>query len=156
MNYHKNLLVSPKKSTTQVLLGIFSLIFAVVWPCFRMLDNVSIRLSDWVYAAFFFLSGIVHTLSGLGKPIESHFGTAFIQLDTHYVHLKLSVFKKESKFKWEDIQSIAYEPTLLRIRTHDNSTHVFDVSALDFSCLQELKKVLAELAAEKQVMYRMK
>ena len=156
MNYHKNLLVSPKKSTTQVLLGIFSLIFAVVWPCFRMLDTVPIRLSDWVYAAFFFLSGIVHTLSGLGKSVETFFGEAFIHLDAHCIRLKLSVFKKETRINWENIQSITYEPTLLRIHINDNSTRVFGVSTLDFSCLQDLKKVLAEIAVEKQVMYRMK
>lgn len=157
MKYHRNLLAPPQKSTAQILLGIFSLILAVAWPCFRILDGEpSIRLSDWVYAAFFFISGIVYTLSGLGKSVETFFGEAFIHLDAYCIRLKLSVFKKETKINWEDVQSITYEPTLLRICTHDNSTRVFDVSTLDFSCLQDLKKVLAEIAVEKQVMYRMK
>lgn len=157
MKYHRNLLAPPQKSTVQTLLGIFLLIFAVAWLVFRILDGEpSIRLSDWVYAAFFFISGIVYTLSGLGKSVETFFGEAFILLDADCIHLKLGVLKKETKISWEDIESITYEPTLFRIHTHDNATHVFDVSELDFSCLQELKKVMAEMAAEKQVMYRMK
>lgn len=156
MKYHRNLLVPPQKSTAQILLGIFSLIFAVAWLVFRILDGEQIRPSDWVYDAFFFVSGIVYTLLGLGKSIETFFGEAFILLDADCIHLKLGVLKKETKISWEDIESITYEPTLFRIHTHDNATHVFDVSELDFSCLQELKKVMAEMAAEKQVMYRMK
>ncbi|MFN3782499.1 MAG: hypothetical protein ACK4R6_01155 [Spirosomataceae bacterium] len=156
MKYHRNLLAPPQKSTAQTLLGIFSLIFAVAWPVFRILDGEPIRLSDWVYAAFFFISGIVYTLSGLGKSVETFFGEAFIHLDAHCIRLKLSVFKKETRINWEDIQSITYEPTLLRIHINDNSTRVFGVSTLDFSYLQDLKKVLAEMAVEKQVMYRMK
>jgi hypothetical protein len=156
MKYHRNLLVPPQKSTAQILLGIFSLIFAVAWLVFRILDGEQIRPSDWVYDAFFFVSGIVYTLLGLGKSIETFFGEAFIHLDAYCIRLKLSVFKKETKINWEDIQSITYEPTLLHIHINDNSTRVFDVSTLDFSCLQDLKKVLAEIAVEKQVMYRMK
>ena len=156
MKYHRNLLAPPQKSTVQTLLGIFSLIFAVAWLVFRILDGEQIRPSDWVYDAFFFVSGIVYTLLGLGKSIETFFGEAFILLDADCIHLKLGVLKKETKISWEDIESITYEPTLFRIHTHDNATHVFDVSELDFSCLQELKKVMAEMAAEKQVMYRMK
>ena len=156
MKYHRNLLVPPQKSTAQILLGIFSLIFAVAWLVFRILDGEQIRPSDWVYDAFFFVSGIVYTLSGLGKSVETFFGEAFIHLDAHCIRLKWSVFKKETRINWENIQSITYEPTLLRIHINDNSTRVFDVSTLDFSCLQELKKVMAEMAAEKQVMYRMK
>lgn len=156
MKYHRNLLVPPQKSTAQILLGIFSLIFTVAWLVFRILDGEQIRPSDWVYDAFFFVSGIVYTLLGLGKSIETFFGEAFILLDADCIHLKLGVLKKETKISWEDIESITYEPTLFRIHTHDNATHVFDVSELDFSCLQELKKVMAEMAAEKQVMYRMK
>ena len=156
MKYHRNLLVPPQKSTAQILLGIFSLIFAVAWLVFRILDGEQIRPSDWVYDAFFFVSGIVYTLLGLGKSIETFFGEAFILLDADCIHLKLGVLKKETKISWEDIESITYEPTLFRIHTHDNATHVFDVSELDFSCLQELKKVMAEMAAGKQVMYRMK
>ena len=151
MQYYKDLLKENKRSKFRVFIGLSFLVVAVVWITIKQTENEPIKMFDWIYSGIFALNALVHTIGGLGYPIEGLFGKAFIKVDDNIIEFKFGVFEKEKTVDWENIRAIDYKANQLLIAKNDDSHLTIALSKLEYSMVQEIKNILTALANKKGV-----
>ena len=151
MEYYKDLLKENKRSKFRVFLGLSFLVVAVAWIATKQVNNEPIMTFDWIYSGIFALNALVHTIGGLGYPIEGLIGKAFIKVDENMMTFKLGVFEKRKTVSWENIQSLDYKANQLLISKKDNSRLILALSKLEYSIVQEIKTSLISLANKKGI-----
>lgn len=154
MEFYKDLLVKNKKSKFRVVLGLFFLLVAVAWIAVKQMDNEPIKMFDWIYSGIFALNAVVHTIGGLGYPIEGLVGRAFIKIDKNSISFKLGRFEKEESVSWEDVQAIDYKVNQLLILNKDESQLILSLSKIEYSIVQEVKGKLTVLSNKKGIKVR--
>lgn len=151
MEYKNDLLKNNDKSIFRLLLGIFFCAISILWIYARLADNGFIRLFDWFYSGIFTLIGLTHILTGLGVSIDRLFGKVFVRIDNELIDIKLGVFKKEYKIKWQEIKSIEYKSGNFTVQKYDNSSVFFPISKLDYSTVIGIKDIMSKLAESKNI-----
>ena len=145
-------LLKSEKSRSQVLFGIFVFLFAISWIIVIIIEKSrSITTFDWIYSGFFSLTAVSHISRGLGYPIESFFGKAYILINPKLILLKASVFKKEQCINWSEIKSIDCQYNKLKIQKTDNTKIVLALYNLNYISIQRIKKAVNGIAKEKNI-----
>jgi len=97
MEYQKNLLNNDEKSVWRVILGIIFIVISISWIVSRYLENIPLRVFDWVYFATFSLNGVFNIFEGIGKSMDRFLGKAFIHIDDQAMVMKPRILKKRKK-----------------------------------------------------------
>lgn len=151
MVYTKDLLAERKKSKFAVILGVTSIVIAIVWVLLRIFDNKPITAFDWLFAVVFFMNGVSNTMTGLGYSIERFLGRAYIHIDNDVIILKTGVFEKQQRINWSDIRSIHYKPKQFTFTKPDNSVYKLKITNLDYVVIQEVKDAIRGIADKKRI-----
>ena len=152
MELKRNLLKVSEKSRFRIVLGIGFLILAVAWVIGRTVENKEVRLMDWIYSVLFVIYGIVYTIEGFGIAFPGLFGKAFVAIDETAISLKTAVFGEARNVFWADILSIEYHPLSFKITKMDQGHVVLRLSGMDYALIQEIKKIIEDIAHEKGIL----
>ncbi len=151
MNYSIDLLSFRTKSKFVLVLGILLVLVAVGWFIAIWMRKGSTSFFDWLFFVLLLLNGVVQTSYGLGNPIEKLFGKAFVRINSQAISIKTGVFDKKQTVKWSGIHAISYKPTCFIITKKDNSTCKLSISKLDYSVIQDIKRVMNNIADDKNI-----
>jgi len=151
MDLKIDLLKKPKKSLFRVILGILMFLLAIGWIIIRVIKNISITPFDWIYSGIFSLNGVSHVIEGLGYSFERFFGKAYILINLECISLKITVFEKEQYINWDEIKSIDYKLNKFEIKKKDDTNMVLNLSRLDYISINEIKKIINDIAKEKNI-----
>jgi hypothetical protein len=151
MEYKRDLLRNNEKSIIRLIFGIAFCLGSILWILVRLAENDFIRIFDWFYSGIFALNGLIHIFAGLGTSMERFFGKAFVHIDNEMIDIKLGVFEKEYKIKWEEIKSIECKSVDLTIQKLDNSSIFFPLSKLAYSDVIAIKGIVSKLADSKYI-----
>lgn len=151
MEYYKDLLendFSRKKGYKNA--WIFDLtagtLFIVVsgmyfWEYFQ--DKSSFRLFAGIA---FLLLGIINVSRSFDFNVEKLFGEAFVKINNTSFTLKTSPYKSEQNILWQDIESVHYTAGRFTFLKKDQTSVKFSVINLDYTSIQEIKKVVSKYA----------
>ncbi|MDI9605416.1 MAG: hypothetical protein QM305_08895 [Bacteroidota bacterium] len=151
MEYSVDLLSFRTKSKFVLILGILLLLFAIGWFIAIWIRKGSASLFDWIFFILLILNGVVQTSYGLGNPIERLFGKAFVRINSQAISIKTGIFDKKQTVKWSDIRSISYKPANFVITKKNKSTCKLSMSKLDYSVIQDIKRVMNNIANDKNI-----
>ena len=142
-----------KKRHLLIVFGILAFIIAFVWLFLIVNKNVFTKSFAWIHCVVFVNIGVLNLFQGLGYPLESFFGKAYILIDSELISLKSGVFEEKQFINWNEIKSIDYNSVKakLNIKKTDNSTAIIDISKFDYIFLQEIKKTIGYIAKEKNI-----
>ena len=149
MELRRNLLKISEPSRFRIILGIGSIIFSGLWIIVRAYEDSHISLSDWIYSALFLLYGTIYTIEGFGVAFLSLFGKSYIAIDQEAIRIKNGVFEKEQNIPWSDIQSIEYNTMSFRIKRLNEKEQILNLPRMDYTLIQEIKKVIGSIAEDK-------
>ncbi len=151
MEYSVDLLSFRTKSKFVLTLGILLVLSAIGWFIAIWVRKGSVSLFDWLFFILLLLNGLLQTSNGLGNPIERLFGKAFVKINSRTISIKTGVFDKKQTVKWSDIRLISYKPANFVITKKDNSTCKLSMSKLDYSVIQDIKRVMNNIANDKNI-----
>ena len=149
MEFKKDLIGEEKKSVFKVIIGILFMLFPIIWFTDRIIDDLTIRPFDWLYAGVFALNGAFHITGGLGISILKLFGKAFIIIDNKQISIKPDVFSKEQKINWDNIKTLDYKLNKYIIRRADNTSFILNLSKLSYELKSDVKNIINTIALEK-------
>jgi hypothetical protein len=151
MDLKIDLLKKPKKSLFRIILGILIFLLAIGWIIIRVIKNRSVTPFDWIYSGIFSLNGVFYAIEGLGYSFERFFGKAYILINLECISLKITVYEKEQYINWDEIKSIDYKLNRFEIKKKDNTNMVLNLSRLDYISINEIKKIINDIAKEKNI-----
>ena len=133
------------------MLGLGFIILTILWIPVRKFENHIVDLTDWLYTTLFIFYGIVYTIEGFGVAFLSLFGKAYIVIDQDGISIKTGIFDIAQKILWNEISSIDYHPLSFYVRRLNNTDLKLKLSGMDYSLIQEIKKVVGFIANEKGI-----
>ena len=133
------------------MLGIGCIIIAALWIPVRKFENHIVDLMDWLYTTLFIVYGIVYTIEGFGVAFLSLLGKAYVVIDQDGISIKTGIFDKAQKILWNAISSIDYHPLSFHVHRLNNTDLKLKLSGMDYSLIQEIKKVVGFIANEKGI-----
>ena len=140
-----------KKSFFRIIFGIFICLFGST----RFFVTETMTPFDWIYFGGFTLIGIVHLIEGLGYPIKSFFGEAYLLINSELIVLKASVWNKKQFVKWNDVKSINYKLNKFEFEKTDGSIMHFDLFEFNYRLIIEVKQTINSIAKEKNIHYNL-
>lgn len=152
-----SILRSPGKSIVRRLLGVIYVMVAGLWLFSRIIfkDSASsgftLPFLDVVYVLLFGSTGIVFIIEGSGRPISSWFGEAYIRIDKESLRIKKGVWAKEWMLLWSDIEQVEFSVIKIKFKLADDRYSELNYDNLEYEHIQELKKSIKFLAAEKNI-----
>ena len=110
-------------------------------------------ITNWVIFCAFLPTFIYNITEGLGYPIESFFGKAYIVINHEKISLKSGVFDKEQFVNWNEIKTINYNMIQcdFKIEKTDNTIQFINISKFDYALMVEIKKAISNIAKEKNI-----
>ncbi|PKQ63982.1 hypothetical protein BZG02_08190 [Labilibaculum filiforme] len=151
MKLYIDLVKRNEKNPLWVFIGLMFLVASMLWITPKLLNSELIGIFDWFYFSFFALNGVVHTIGGLGYPVEGLIGKAFIEVDNNSIKFKFGVLKKEEAVNWENIQTIDFKTYQFLICRKDNTYLTFPLFKLEYAMVQKIKNTITELATKKEI-----
>ena len=114
MELYIDLLKNGKKSKYKVFIGITLAVLGITYFVSKMFLKIPTELStfsriiDWLFLISFTSWGIITIFQGIGKPLESKIGEAFISIDEQSIRIKKSIYSKEVIYSWDKIKYIRF------------------------------------------------
>jgi len=139
-----------KKSLFRVGLGILFFSTAITGIIVNYNKETLIPLMWFVYVILA-LSGIVQFVGGLGYPIDSLFGKAYIWINDEFISLKPSALRKEHLIKWNEIQTVDYKLNKFIIQKTDKTTVIIDLSKFEYMVSMKIKEVICDIGKQKML-----
>lgn len=151
MELKKDLLKKGKKSLYRIIIGFLFIAFSIAWVYTRYPENKPIRVFDWSYFGVFALNGVIHLIEGFGISISKFFGKAYISIDKENIIVKSSIFEKEQRIVWNEIESIEFKPTRILFIKINNTQMNIDYSKLEYEIILKIKESINQFAKEKSI-----
>jgi hypothetical protein len=152
-----NILRSPVKSNVRRILGIIYILVAPSWLVTRLLsdspliNSVTLKILDIIYSVIFCITGVIFLIDGSGISISSWFGEAYVKINRKSICIRKSVFSKEWILLWDEVGQIEISVIKIKFRLSDNSYRELTYDNLEFEHIQEIKKTIRTLAAQKNI-----
>ena len=113
MKLYIDFLQKGKKSKYKIFLGITFVILGITYFISKIyLESTSefgsVGVIDYLFLLFFIFLGIVFIFRGIGNPLESKIGKAFISVDEQNICIKKSIIGKEVVYSWDKIESVHF------------------------------------------------
>jgi len=151
MSYKRDLLLHQKKSRAAVILGWVIMVLAVLWMLIEYMQDEPVQVFEWIFAVAFFFNGLVTLMGGKGYSADRFFGKAFIRIDEKVIRVKSAIMAREQRIRWDDILYIRYRTNRYEIKLKDNTVKYLYLSKLHFFIVQEIKRVIDDLARKKGI-----
>ncbi len=145
------LLQETQKSKFKIVLGILTLLVAILWIPVRLYENISVTIFDWIYVIIFLLNGLNLTMLGLGIDFERLIGKSFIHIGEQVLKIKPGVFAKEQSIRWDNIDSIACKPTSITFIRNDTSSYLLKLENLEYLTAKKIKVLIYNTAKKKDI-----
>lgn len=151
MELKKDLLKKEKKSLFRIIIGFLFIACSIGWVYAKYVENQSIRVFDWSFFGIFALNGVVHLIEGFGISISKLFGKAYISIEKENIIVKSSIFEKEQRIVWNEIESIEFKPTRIHFIEINKTQINIDYSKLEYEIVLKIKDSLNQFAKEKNI-----
>jgi hypothetical protein len=151
MEFKKDLLKKEKKSVFRIIFGLLFIIISIIWITDRIIENLTIRSSDWLYSSIFALNGVVHMIEGFGFSIVRLFGKAFVLINNEQISIKPGILDKKQNIYWKSIKAIDYKLNKFQVQNIDNTSMTLDLSKIDYPVKNDIREIIDCIAKEKKI-----
>jgi len=151
MELNIDLLEKREKSVLLIILGLLLLCFPIFILIWRHLLPYAhdVRLLDNISYSLLFFSGVGLIIVGLGGSPLKIFGKAFIMIDSEKISVKNKPYVKVQSVLWSDIKAIRYDSCKYHIIINNNNKQIIDLSSVDYSLMNDVKKTVSNIALKK-------
>lgn len=154
MEYHKDLLQSTQKPKWAMVIGVLSLLIALIWIPLQWMEKHSLSAFDGIYFLIFVFNGVTLIMTGKGYSLERLFGKAYLSIDVREIKLKTGIFNKERILQWEQLNALDYKPNSYEFLLKNGERVKLNLIKLRHEEIQELKQVIKTLATQKKIPFR--
>jgi len=106
---------------------------------------------QWIFSLYSVGFGLVHTLGGMGHPVEHILGRSFIELNDKDIKVKRFIFKKANITPWNTIQNVSFTKNRILFTLKDNSKTSIPYTIIQYSWLQELKEIIEKHCNDRKI-----
>lgn len=151
MYYFKDLIIEKTKSKSRAVFGAIAFVFAILYIGIQIITDKIMEPYQWIFSLYFVGFGLVHTLGGMGHPVEHIMGRSFIELNDKDIKVKRFMFKKANITPWDTIQNVSFTKNKILFTLKDNSKTSIPYTIIQYSWLQELKEIIEEHCNDRKI-----
>ena len=152
MEYNQNLYGHYKKSKTQLIFGIFLLLFSISIMFALVFEIYHISSYFWLFVFLNFLFGLMFIAQGKGYIINDFLGRkSFVHINEEQIQIK--TINKEKQILWKDIKKInlTFRGGYIKITTEDKPQNLIFVSNIDSEYVLQIKLIIKKIAESKNI-----
>jgi hypothetical protein len=147
----ENLIVSPQKSLSRKILGSIGIILGIAMFILYAVEKPQYYIFIIIYAAYMIFAGVVFVIDGSGISISGMLGKAFAKIDAEQIKVKPGIFNKEFVVSWKDVEKVEFKLFSIQFFGADGNLLELKYDNLDYTVIQKIKQVVANLASTKNI-----